>query len=161
MPDPLPPLRTPCRGSIGKRGPCYARPGADWCGNHDPARADARRANGAKRRASQAPRTPFGTPSTPSAPKGWREEWRAPRGAREGDEDRVARAREVLEAPTPASAELRDEALRVLRAVALEGVSENARVAASKVLLDACPRAPARDEDAMMSEASLGDLLEQ
>ena len=48
--DPSPTPRRLCAGSPGKKRPCYAREGSDWCRNHDPAEAERRRRAGATRR---------------------------------------------------------------------------------------------------------------
>ena len=41
--------RTPCSGSVGKKRSCWARPGSDWCSNHDPEQAERRRLAGKTR----------------------------------------------------------------------------------------------------------------
>lgn len=130
MTDPTTP-RQPCLGSEGKKRVCWARPGTAWCANHDPERAEERRANGGKRK----PKAP-----KPVLPEGWRPEWRAPRPPRvqEPTEERLARAQEILESATPPPAELREEAIRVLRSIALDpGAAEASRVGAARTLLEA------------------------
>ena|SRR5208282_986969 len=134
--------RPRCHGN-GK--PCKNFPceeGQPYCRNHDPRLAEQRKANGAKRRA------PRSQPAEP-LPPGWRPTWRRPRkradeaflDAQSGVDDLIARATSVLDVdvagPAPAAAELREEAIRVLRTIANHPLAASAaRVAAAKALLE-------------------------
>jgi len=95
---------------------------------------------------------------------GWRREWRPPK-ARGGGTLPVARAREglraSLDAPLPSLDELRDEALRVLRHLAVDGGGPDAgaRVGAARALLEAT-KPPTSAELALYSEAELDQMLE-
>lgn len=144
--------RRPCSASEGKKRVCWAREGSEWCGNHDPALAAARRANGAKRVAPRAKKPP-----------NWRKEWRDPRPSRaEVDELRLSRAREVFDEPLPEKEALRDEAMRTLRSIALSPfASEGPRVSACGALLKATePPAPGKEEPSVFQPTQHQSLAE-
>lgn len=73
----------------------------------------------------------------------WRPEWQR-KEDRRGTE-RLEHNQEILESPVPEEGELRDEALRVLRAIMLDPrAPDNARVAASAKVIEATkPKASA------------------
>jgi hypothetical protein len=108
----------------------------------------------------------------PDLPEGWRPEWRAPRKTR-------ARAREeaglpqcemtpaeqrriaLLEQPLPDDATLRDEALRTLRALALDTEAmAPARVAAARTLLEATKGVVPEDPTSAASVDELWAVVE-
>ena len=103
------------------------------------------------------------SPPRESAPDGWRPEWRPRRPARGADasNETVARAVEILEAELPPTAELRVEALKTLRSIALDaGLSDTARVGAANALLKAtAPTAPAGGDQPPQAAQSLEEIL--
>lgn len=137
-----------------QRCPGTNRPCKNWpwsrttayCRNHDPALAEQRKQNGRVRTKPTAP--------PPPAADGWRPEWqRREDRAQNSVLEHLARMQELLEAPLPESPELREEVLRILRAIANDPAQPGAsRVGAcSRLLEHTKPTAPSTGPGASSS----------